>query len=296
MKRESGRSATTSLPSPSIQFPASFLQRVGQLRARWHAARERREGSGGAHMQGAGAEFIGYRPYTAGDDLRALDWNLLARFGEPFVRVSRREACERWSVVLDTSASMGVGRPGKLQLGAELSVAIAALGLTERARVELWTTDRPRPLVIERTRDLVVAMRDLENRRAAGTTGLAAGLTRASNVGRQFLIGDFLDLQPSSLAGRVGRGREVFALALLAPEEFRPEASAPAGSTAVWIDAESGERVECAHDARGFGAYEEALDRHLRGWRQSAARHRAFFGCWSSAETFERVIEQAFRI
>src|SRR5262249_34167570 len=104
------------LPSPGGRFAPDLLARVGRLGARLASLRERREGAGRARLFGAGEEFVGHRPYQTGEDLRALDWNLLARLGRPFVRVAAREASEHWAVCLDTSASMGVGVPGKLQL------------------------------------------------------------------------------------------------------------------------------------------------------------------------------------
>src|SRR6185503_20613138 len=127
------------LPSPGVRFAPDFLARLGRLVARLASQRERREGEGRARLFGVGSEFVGYRPYRSGEDLRALDWNLLARLGRPYVRVAAREASEAWAVLLDTSASMGVGRPGKLQLGAELALALAALGVARRARVALHT-------------------------------------------------------------------------------------------------------------------------------------------------------------
>lgn len=284
------------LPSPGIAFAPSFLGRLGRLSARWRALRERREGQGGAHLVGVGSEFVGYRPYTPGDDLRGLDWNLLARFGEAHVRVSRREASERWFIVLDTSASMGVGRPGKLQRAAEVAIAIASLGITEKARVSLVRTSDPKPLRIDRMTDLVAAMRELETWRAQGSEGFSSSFVERVHAGRQFFIGDFLDVEPSFLAGRVGRGREVFALALLAPEEFQPSTRVAAGRQAIWIDAETGARTPLAVDQRGFEAYEEALDRHLESWRTKALRHRAYFRCWSSSVAFERIVEQAFAL
>lgn len=287
------RRAAVELPSPGVRFPPTFLARLGRLRARAASARDRREGAGRAHLVGIGDEFLGYRPYRPGDDLRGLDWNLLARFDEPFVRVSRREATERWTIAVDTSASMGVGTPGKLQRAAEAALGVAAVGALERVHVEVVTTDGERPFRVERPSDLVAAMAQLEARRAAGDAGLAGWLATGARRGRTFLIGDLLDVDPSVLAGRVGRGRELFACALLAPEEFDPSRAVAPGAPARWVDAETGERLEAAFDARGFERYEQALERHLETWRRLAARHRAFFGVWSTAEPFERVVEQA---
>src|SRR6185503_13563906 len=166
------------LPSPGIAFASDFLARLGRLAAELASQRERREGEGRARLFGVGSEFVGYRPYRSGEDLRALDWNLLARLGRPYVRVAAREASEAWAVLLDTSASMGVGRPGKLQLGAELALALATLGVARRATVTLYTGG-PAPLGVARKRAALEGwMRALTTTRASGSAGLGS-LARA---------------------------------------------------------------------------------------------------------------------
>ncbi|MEM7516854.1 MAG: DUF58 domain-containing protein, partial [Planctomycetota bacterium] len=108
-------------------FTQDFSRRLEQLVRRRGAQGASREGRGAARIQGAGEEFTGFRPYRPGEDLRQLDWDLLARLDLPFVRTTRREATEAWTLLIDGSASMGVGPPPKFQRAAELAVALAHL-------------------------------------------------------------------------------------------------------------------------------------------------------------------------
>ena len=128
------------LPSPGVRFGSDYLRRVGGLVGRMAGIAERREGRGRAALYGAGEEFVGYRAYRPGESLAALDWNLLARLDRPFVRVAKREASESWAILIDTSASMGVGVPGKLQCAAELAAALCATGSRASAEMNLWTS------------------------------------------------------------------------------------------------------------------------------------------------------------
>jgi uncharacterized protein (DUF58 family) len=278
------------LPSPAVRFGPDFLARVGRLLARLASQRERREGDGRARLFGVGAEFVGFRPYRSGEDLRALDWNLLARLGRPYVRVAAREASERWAVLLDTSASMGVGVPGKLQLGAELASALAALGLARRARVELWTSGGARCVVRKRA-GLAPWMRTLEAARAAGEPGLAE-LLRARGAelaaGRVFLIGDFLDAEPRALLGLARPARELFLAQVLARVELVPRLRGPLR----WIDAETGAARALVLDEAVAARYEQALERRLERWRQAAARLGAVHGCWTSDTPFEILVRE----
>lgn len=68
-------------------------------------------------FRGQGIEFDEVRHYEAGDDIRAIDWNVSARFGKPFVKLYREERELTVCIVLDCSASMHTGgvsaKPGK---------------------------------------------------------------------------------------------------------------------------------------------------------------------------------------
>ncbi len=55
---------------------------------------------------GESLEFQDYRDYTPGDDLRNLDWTVLARTGREVVRVRREEVAPVVEVFRDRSASM----------------------------------------------------------------------------------------------------------------------------------------------------------------------------------------------
>ena len=63
----------------------------------------------GAHRSrgaGVGAEFTEYRLYRQGDDLRQLDWKLLARSDRAYVRLSEDQATIPTTILADASASM----------------------------------------------------------------------------------------------------------------------------------------------------------------------------------------------
>ena len=281
-----------SLPSPEVHFGADLFPRLGALRARLANARERREGAGRNRFQGVGSEVVGYRPYRPGEDPRLLDWNLLARFERPFVRVTAREASEHWALVLDASASMGVGPPGKLQRAAEVALAVGALavaGAGARADATLFLADGTEGPRLRRVADLRAWAGFLEGTRAAGTAGLASfAASRAHRLrcGRLFLLGDFLDLAHEELDAFVRRGRELFCLRLLAPQEIHPVAGA-----VRFADAETGERraVEVTPAARG--TYERRLTRANERWSAVAERRRARFLTRSSAVPFEAVVQ-----
>src|SRR4029079_10113013 len=60
---------------------------------------------------GFSQEFAEYRAYTPGDDLRHVDWIVLARTERAYLKRYRAEANTGMMVLLDASASMGFGAP-----------------------------------------------------------------------------------------------------------------------------------------------------------------------------------------
>ena len=64
-------------------------------------------GSFRSHFRGRGIEFDSLREYEQGDDVRSIDWNLMARSGKTFVKLYREERDLRLFLIADVSASMG---------------------------------------------------------------------------------------------------------------------------------------------------------------------------------------------
>src|SRR5512135_513628 len=74
-------------------------------------------------FKGRGMEFSEVREYEVGDDIRAIDWNVTARTGKPYVKKFTEERELTVMVLLDVSASclFGSSRQLKSQLAAEIS-------------------------------------------------------------------------------------------------------------------------------------------------------------------------------
>ena len=83
-------------------------------------------------FHGFGSEFVQYRNYTKGDDLKYVDWKLYARLGKYQTKVFQEETNANCYIVLDASASMAYeGDPGskvqmrKLHYGNMLAASLA---------------------------------------------------------------------------------------------------------------------------------------------------------------------------
>src|SRR5687767_7108405 len=80
-----------------------------------------------SRQQGGAAEFADYREYSEGEDLRRLDWKVLARTGRAYVRLFQDETNLSCMLALDASGSMqfaGSGKESKLNYVQWLSTAL----------------------------------------------------------------------------------------------------------------------------------------------------------------------------
>ena len=113
-------------------MPVRSAQERLLLRLEWRVIR-RLDGrvAGGyrtAH-RGTGTDLAGLREYVEGDDARHIDWNVTARVNEPQLRVFHEDRELTAWLVLDRSASMTVGAPGrgKHDVLSELALVLARL-------------------------------------------------------------------------------------------------------------------------------------------------------------------------
>jgi len=90
-------------------------------------------------FKGRGMEFEEVRPYVPGDDIRAIDWNVTARTGEPYVKrfVEERELTVMLLVDVSASQEFGSGRRSKLEASVELSALLALSAIANDDKVGL---------------------------------------------------------------------------------------------------------------------------------------------------------------
>ena len=103
--------------------------------------------------RGFGVEFVEYRQYTPGDDVRHVDWKTVARSDRYYVKEYEDETNLQCVLLLDCSASMGYrsgpsGQSGpsggldKLEYGSYLAASLAHLIMRQGDGVGLVTFDQ----------------------------------------------------------------------------------------------------------------------------------------------------------
>jgi len=236
--------------------PESFAAEVAAAAARYRlrlgTVRYRgRTGSRRGLGVGSSLEFLDFRDYVPGDDLRHVDWRGYARTNELRIRLHQEEVAPHVDVLLDTSASMA-STPTKERAVRALVTALQRWSSREGARAR----------VLALGGDVV----DPASVAFGGDTAVPSLPTVALRPnGVRVLVADGLwEGDPTPLLRRAIAGSSQFAFVqLLDPEEVDPAA---VGAVTL-VDVESGQRLEAQLDASGIAAYRERLQRLCDGLR-----------------------------
>ncbi len=86
---------------------------------------------------GSGIEFRDYRPYSSGDDLRAVDWNIYRRLGRVFVRLFEEMEDLPLYLLPDASRSMFVETPPRAIAAYRTALALASISVNHHDTVTL---------------------------------------------------------------------------------------------------------------------------------------------------------------
>ncbi|CUU57161.1 Protein of unknown function DUF58 [Parafrankia irregularis] len=226
------------------------------LRLEWQVVRRldgRVLGAYRTPYRGSGLDFAGLRGYVETDDARRIDWNATARLNEPQVRQFTEDRELTLWLVLDRTASMTVGAPGrgKHDVLAELALVLARLfgrgGNRVGAVLHDGATTRVVPPGTGRGQVLRIGHELARTATAppkAGTTDVAAMLGTAARLARRrsliIVISDFI-----GTAGwdrpllRLAHRHEVVALRVVdAADDALPEVG-----LVLVEDAETGEQL-----------------------------------------------------
>lgn len=310
-------------------FDESFRQRLELLLLQAaKAAGSRREGLRLGTARGGQLEFADYRTYTAGDDLRYVDWNLFARHEKLFLKEFVREEAALVYVLVDGTESMlfprapQPGRPTKFTFVRRLAAGICYVALAGADEVSLAIAGQNRlhPLVERKTGRRVLAGRHriheimafLEGRDEHGRPlspkerqWESGGTCRLKEIFELFLRGkrrpgaaivlsDFWDEGnlEAALGLLVARNRDATLIRVLAPEEIAP----PETDRYRVYDSESASELELDVGGEARRLYAEELNFHIQ--RLEAACHaRGIRHLWCrSDEPLEGVLLRQLRL
>lgn len=253
-----------SLLTPELLRQLEQFQLLAQRRSKSSARGERR-----SKARGQSVEFADYRNYVAGDDLRYLDWNLFGRLDKLFLKLYEEERELPVTIFLDASESMTFGEPRKFDFARQVAAAIGYVALCGFDRVSLIPfPDNPEESAIRGAlravrgrKSSLEYFRNINQLTARGEANLNEALRRgaleARRAGVAVILSDFLDPAgyEAGLTALIGRGFQVNAVQILAPEEINPITF---GDLRL-VDSESGAQTEVTFGKYRMNAYKQMV-------------------------------------
>lgn len=185
-------------------IPSEILKKIRQIEIRTrHMVNDVFAGQYHSVFKGQGMEFEEVREYMPGDDIRAIDWNVTARIGHPYIKKYQEERELTVMLLVDISGSQHIGSAEQFKndLAAELAAVLAFSAIKNNDRVglilfssevELYIPPRKGPAHVLR-----VVREVLYFKPAHRGTRLESALTFLNHVLHRkcvaFLISDFMD-------------------------------------------------------------------------------------------------------
>ena len=219
---------------------------------------------------GFSQEFAEYRPYSPGDDLRSVDWNVFGRTERLFLKRYRGETNTRLTLLLDRSASMSYGSEGvrKIDYARFLCASLAYMAAGQRDASGLITFDddvrdfvKPSSRQGQLQRILHAVDRSEPGQRTDFSKPFFKFLESIHWRGIVVVISDFY-ADPTEIVKTIAplrfHGNEVVLFHLLDPGELRPPLTEPK----ILIDLETQDSIEVS-PAWVDSVYRVKIDHHI---------------------------------
>jgi uncharacterized protein (DUF58 family) len=200
-------------------------------------------------FKGRGMSFSEVREYQVGDDIRAIDWNVTARTGSPYVKlyVEERELTVLFLVDLSASGEFGSARQTKNEVAAELCALLAFSAIKNNDKVGLILfTDRVEKFIppAKGTTHVLRIIRELlDFKPSQANTDISGAIDFLGRVSSKrcvvFLISDFFGEGFERPMRIMGKQHDLIAVSVSDPREI----SMPDVGLIELEDAETGERI-----------------------------------------------------
>ena len=299
---------TTALPL----FDSALLAKLEQLyllskklfRGAHRAERRSRQ-------TGSSLEFADYRNYTAGDDLRSIDWNIYGRLDRLFIKLFEHEQNLDISFLIDASASMRWTENAqhstpntqlsKLDQARRITASLAYIALAnlDRVNIHWFASQLGDDMGLSRGKSQFHKVLDFL-RDAPALTGdtrllptVRAFTQRMKRRGLVFLLSDLFDPAGTDEALALLRFQrfEIHVIHILDPAELRPTAT---GDLRL-IESETGTACEVTANEALLRRYHAEIDAFLAATAAHCAERGIAYAQATTAVPFEDLVLRVLR-
>ncbi len=181
-------------------------------------------------FKGRGMTFSEVRQYNFGDDVRNIDWNVTARYNEPFVKVFEEERELTMMLMVDISASelFGTNEQLKREVVTEIAATLAFSAIQNNDKVGLLLFTDTIELFIPpkkgKSHVLRIIRELIEFKPINKKTNITQALQYLSSVMKKkaivFVLSDFMDTNYENALKIIGRKHDVTGIRVFDAKEM----------------------------------------------------------------------------
>ena len=253
-----------SLLSISISFVSKVIMEASELLKKVRKIEIKSRGlsnqifAGEYHsaFKGRGMAFSEVREYRYGDDIRNIDWNVSARFNEPYIKIFEEERELTVMLLIDVSGSLHYGTQDKFKnlLTAEIAAVLSFSSIQNNDKVGvIFFSDKVEKFIPPqkgRKHILRIIREIIELKPESNKTNIGEALRYLTNAVKKrctaFVLSDFNDFLPNSTEPRFVEALKIAANKhdLGAIQVYDPrEVEIPNVGLLEAVDAETGEVI-----------------------------------------------------
>ncbi|MGN0728077.1 DUF58 domain-containing protein [Treponema sp.] len=244
-------------------------------------AEKMKSGSFRSLYRGHGIEFSGVREYLRGDDVRAIDWNVTARMGKPFVKMFEEERELDVFIIVDSSLSMAVesGRQTKLEKAMECASLLTLASFYNSSPVGAVVFDGAldffcSPESGKKHALMLLSHFENEKRKIQPGSVLNSALRAAEKLLKKrslvFVISDFRTVEWQASFARLCQKNDVIAIRIV----DALDSCIPSVGSVLFSDPETGYEAVLPTSSKKFvRRWREENEQRTENWSRDCIRH-----------------------
>jgi uncharacterized protein (DUF58 family) len=252
-------------------------------------------------FRGFSVEFAEYRQYSAGDEVKHVDWKVFAKTDRYYLKQFEEETNLACHIILDASGSMGYssreGKPSKLRYGACMAACLAYFMVHQRDATGLMVFDKKvRTVLPPRASQthLKHLLSELETIRPGGETDIAKPLHELADGtkrrGLVILISDLID-DPMGVVSALQHFRFLGHDVIVFHVMDNAELTFPFDSLTEFTDLETGSKATITPEGMR-PVYMEQMRRFLASYEKGCASVRADYKLFDTTRPLDLALSE----
>lgn len=216
---------------------------------------------------GNSLDFMEYREYQAGDDIRRIDWRVYARSDKLTVKLYREEVNPSIDIIIDGSNSMALEGTMKARATLSISALLGRAALNSEYAVRAWVTEQPCKSISKNSSSSPISWKFIGFKSKINPPlAIKSSEIGFFNKGMRIFVSDLLwQGDPKELLLYLSKNASsVVIIQVLSEQDISPN---PIGNSRI-IDSENGEQMEILIDSKALKRYQQFFNRHQQSWHK----------------------------